>query len=51
MDKTIMIVEDEKTQARTMQLLLENERYKTIIANNANGCLTKLKDIKPNLIL
>lgn len=51
MKKTIMIVEDEKTQARSMQLLLENEGYKTIIANNADECLNQLKTTKPDLIL
>ena len=51
MKKTILIVEDEKTQARSLQLLLENESYKTIIANNADECLDKLKTTKPDLIL
>jgi len=51
MTKTILIVEDEETQARTMQLLLESEGYDTIITKNAQECLTALQKTKPDLII
>ena len=51
MEKTILIVEDEKAQASTIALLLESEGYKTENAYNAEECLTKLKTSKPDLIL
>lgn len=46
-----MIVDDEKDIRDTVKTLLENNSYKVITAKNADDCLEKLKDNKPDLIL
>lgn len=49
--KTILIVEDDKTQARTLQLLLESEGYNIVVTPSAEECLACLRKTRPDLIL
>lgn len=51
MGKTILILEDEKGQARLYEKYLKEEGYHTILARNGEEGIEKLKDIKPDLIL
>ena len=49
--KTILIVDDQKDIRATLRTILEHESYTVIEAENGDDCLTKLKKIKPDLIL
>jgi len=49
--KTIMIVDDEPDNVKTVKTVLEKEGYKIITAVNGDDCLKKLEKQKPDLIL
>src|ERR1041385_6431294 len=49
--KTIMIVDDEPDIRETVQMLCEKNGFATIVAENGDDALRKLKDVKPDLIL
>ena len=51
MDKTILIVEDEEHIAEGLQLNLEMEGYKTIIASDGNAALDIYHSTNVDLIL
>lgn len=51
MPKKIMIVDDESDLRELVKVILKNEGYEVITANNGNDCLKKLKKLKPDLIL
>lgn len=49
--KKILIVEDEPDEARSMQLILKNEKFKTTTVKTVKSAEKKLKKEKFNLIL
>lgn len=51
MAKKIMLVHDKSDVCSTIKTLLEKNDYEVIIAYNAEECIKKLKNNKPDLIL
>ena len=49
--KHILIIEDEKDIAELLEFNLENNEYKTSIANNGELGLEKARTLTPDLIL
>lgn len=49
--KTIMVVDDEADNRKTLKTLLEKNGYRVVTAVNGDDCLKQLKKEKPELIL
>lgn len=49
--KTIIVVDDERDIRETVKTVLETHDYEVITAVDADDCLEKLEDQKPDLIL
>ena len=49
--KKILVVDDEPDIRDTVRLILESEGYTVKTAQNADDCLEKIKEEKPDLIL
>ena len=51
MNKTILIVDDDRLQQRLLEDILHAVGYRTIIASDGEEAVTMAKDQKPDLIL
>ncbi len=49
--KLVMIVDDEESISSLLKEVLENNGYKTVIANNGKEALAELKTYSPDLVL
>ena len=49
-EKTILIIDDEPDTLTFFSCLLEDNGYKTIIAENGEEALNRMKEQKPDLI-
>jgi two-component system, OmpR family, alkaline phosphatase synthesis response regulator PhoP len=49
--KQVMVVDDEKHILTLLKEVLKNEGFKVITAESGMECLTKLKKVKPDLIV
>lgn len=49
--KTVMIVDDEPDVLLSVTQILEANNYRTIKARDGHGCLDKLKEEKPDVLL
>ena len=50
-EKTILIIEDEQTLLKSLQLHLESEGFKVILASNGQKGIEQAKQKKPDLII
>lgn len=51
MGNTVLIVDDEPDIIKTVRFLLEKERIQTLVAQNGEECIEKVKNKRPDLIL
>lgn len=51
MPKTIMVVDDEPDNRKTVETVLKNEGYEVITAENGDDCLEKIKVQQVDLVL
>ena len=51
MKKSILVVDDEPDVRESVKMILEMNGFKVIEAVNADECITKVKNEKPDLIL
>jgi len=49
--KLVLVVDDEFDIRESVKLILEDENFKVITAENGDDCLEKLKSIKPDIII
>jgi DNA-binding response OmpR family regulator len=51
MAKKIMVVDDEESLLELLTAVLGNEGYEVIAIDSGEGCIAKLKEVKPDLLL
>lgn len=49
--KTILVVDDELASAEVLSLILEEEGYRTFCAANGQQGLTRVRDVRPHLVV
>ena len=49
--KTILVVDDELASAEVLSLILEEEGYRTFCASNGQQGLTRVRDVRPELVV